>query len=111
MKKALEFFKKINWKDIPVATYVRYILMIISIVNMLLTRLGLNPISVSEDSLYQLVSDLITAGVFIANTWYNNSVTPEAIDADKYMNSLKTTRNTPVETETTESANDEEAAG
>ena len=58
MKKVVEFFKKINWKDIPVATYVRYILMIITIVNMLLTRFGLNPINVSEDRLYQVVSDV-----------------------------------------------------
>lgn len=89
MKKVVEFFKKINWKDIPVATYVRYILMIITIVNMLLTRFGLNPINVSEDQLYQVVSDILTAAVFIVNTWYNNSVTPEAIEADKLMKSLK----------------------
>ena len=89
MKKVVEFFKKINWKDIPAATYVRYILMIITIVNMLLTRFGLNPINVSEDQLYQVVSDILTAAVFIANTWYNNSVTPEAIEADKFMKSLK----------------------
>ena len=90
MKKVVEFFKKINWRDIPVGTYVRYILMIISILNMILTRLGLNPITVSEDTLYQTVSDILTAVVFIVNTWYNNSVTPEAIEADKYMSNLKT---------------------
>ena len=89
MKKVVEFCKKINWKDIPVATHVRYILMIITIVNMLLTRFGLNPINVSEDQLYQVVSDILTAAVFIMNTWYNNSVTPEAIEADKLMKSLK----------------------
>lgn len=90
MKKMVEFFKKINWRDIPVATYVRYILMIITIANMLLTRLGLNPINVSEDQVYQVVSDILTAAVFIVNTWYNNSVTPEAIKADSYMKDLKT---------------------
>lgn len=100
MKKVVEFFKKINWKDIPVATYVRYILMIISILNMILTRAGLNPITVSEDAVYQMVSDIITAVVFIVNTWYNNSVTPEAIEADKYMSNLKT-GNTDSETEST----------
>ena len=69
MKKVIAFFKKINWKEIPVTTYVRYILMIITIANMLLTRLGLNPINVSEDQLYQVVSDVLTAVVFITNTW------------------------------------------
>lgn len=90
MKKIVEFFKKINWKDIPAATYVRYILMIITIANMLLTRFGLNPINVSEDQLYQVVSDILTAAVFIVNTWHNNSVTPEAISADRFMKELKT---------------------
>lgn len=94
MKKVIAFFKKINWKEIPVTTYVRYILMIITIANMLLTRLGLNPINVSEDQLYQVVSDVLTAVVFITNTWYNNSVTPEAIEADKYMKDLKTGEST-----------------
>lgn len=89
MKKMIEFFKSINWQDIPVATYVRYILMVISIINMVLTRLGVNPIVVSEDSLYQTVSDVITVIIFIVNTWYNNSVTPEAIEADKMMKNLK----------------------
>lgn len=93
MKKVVAFFKKINWKDIPVSTYVRYILMIIAIVNMILTRLGLNPINVREDELYQVVSDILTVVVFIVNTWYNNSVTPEAIEADKYMKDLKTNEN------------------
>ena len=94
MKKIVEFFKKINWKEIPAATYARYILMIITIANMLLTRLGLNPINVSEDQVYQVVSDLLTAIVFIVNTWYNNSVTPEAIEADQYMKNLKSGEST-----------------
>lgn len=98
MSKITEIFKKINWKEIPVATYVRYILMVVTILNMILTRLGVNPIEVSEDELYQLVSDIITAVVFIVNTWYNNSVTPEAIAADKYMTDLKSTDTTSSET-------------
>ena len=68
--------------------------MIITIANMLLTRLGLNPINVSEDQVYQVVSDLLTAIVFIVNTWYNNAVTPEAIEADQYMKNLKSGEST-----------------
>lgn len=102
MKKIVDFFKKINWREIPVATYVRYVLMIISILNMILTRMGLNPITVSEDAVYQTVSDIFTAVVFIVNTWYNNSVTPEAIEADRYMNNLKVGETESNETDSSE---------
>lgn len=65
-------------------------MMIILIINTILTRSGLNPISVSETSVYETVSDLTTAIIFIINTWKNNSVTPAAIEAD---NILRTSQN------------------
>lgn len=88
MKKFSEFLKRINWKEIPVATYVRYILMIIAILNVVLTRCGLNPISISETELYQTVSDILGVLILIANTWFNNSVTEEALAADAYKKDL-----------------------
>jgi SPP1 family holin len=89
MKKFVDFIKRIEWDKISVATYVRYILMIISVLNIILTRLGCNPIEVSETELYQTVSDIITVVVLIVNTWCNNSVTPEAIAADLVLLSSK----------------------
>lgn len=92
MKNFIDGLKRINWKDIPVATYVRYILMLISVVNIVLTHFGVNPIQISESTLYQTVSDLLTVAILIVNTWYNNSVTPEAIEADKVMIAAKNER-------------------
>lgn len=89
MSKIKSFLSRIEWSKISVATYVRYILMIITVINTILTRLGYNPISVSETTVYQTVSDIITVVTVIMNTWCNNSVTTEAIAADGYLNDLK----------------------
>lgn len=99
MSKFIETIKKVKWTEISAATYVRYILMIIAILNMLLTQFGVNPISVSEDTLYQVVSDILTAVIFVVNTWCNNSVTAEAIQADQYLNQLKSDSTTEDETD------------
>lgn len=88
MAKFKKFLQRINWKEIPPATYVRYILMILSILNVFLTRLGLNPIAISETELYQTVSDVLGVLILIANTWFNNSVTEEALAADAYKKAL-----------------------
>lgn len=88
-KKILDILKKVDWKSITPATYARYILMIIGILNSLLTMLGLNPIPFSEDNVYQTVSDIYTLVMLVVNTWYNNSVTPAAIAADAYMKKVK----------------------
>lgn len=86
-----QILRSIDWANITPATYVRYILMVITIINTILTRSGLNPIPVSEDGLYQIVSDVLTVAVMISNTWCNNSVTTNAIAADRYMDRLNVT--------------------
>ena len=88
MRNVLAILKSIDWKNISTATYVRYILMILTIVNAVLTHFGLNPIPVSEDTVYEVVTDVLTILVMITNTWCNNSVTAPAIEADKYLTDL-----------------------
>ena len=82
----LDTIKRIDWAQISPAVYTRYILMIVLVINTLNTHLGWFPIlNLDEDSVYQTVSDLLTVGVLVVNTWKNNSVTPEAIEADKFL--------------------------
>lgn len=94
MKKLFDIIHRINWTQIPPATYVRYILMIIAVLNVILTRLGWNPIDVSENELYQLVSDVLGVVILVVNTWFNNSVTQEALDADTYRKEQLVSQNT-----------------
>ena len=63
--------------------------MIIAIINMLLNAFKINPIEVSENEVYQVVSNILTCVLFVINTWKNNSVTNSAINADQYMKDLK----------------------
>ena len=87
--KIIQAIKSIDWANISPATYTRYILMIIAIINMLLNAFKINPIEVSENEEYQVVSNILTCVLFVINTWKNNSVTNSAINADQYMKDLK----------------------
>ena len=87
--KIIKAIKSIEWANISPATYTRYILMIIAIINMLLNAFKINPIEVSENEVYQVVSNILTCVLFVINTWKNNSVTNSAINADQYMKDLK----------------------
>ena len=87
--KIIQAIKSIDWANISPATYTRYILMIIAIINMLLNAFKINPIEVSENEVYQVVSNILTCVLFVINTWKNNSVTNSAISADQYMKDLK----------------------
>lgn len=92
MKKILVILKNIDWAEVQPGTYVRYIMMIIAIINMILTRTGKNPISVSETQVYQFCTDALTVITFVVNTWLNNSLTKQAVAADSYLNDLKAER-------------------
>lgn len=87
--KIIQAIKSIDWANISPATYTRYILMIVAIINMLLNAFKINPIEVSENEVYQVVSNILTCVLFVINTWKNNSVTNSAINADQYMKDLK----------------------
>lgn len=89
MKKIIKVFTDIDWSSISTGTYVRYIVMILTIINTILIRIGKTPISVEEEQVYQTVSDVITIVVLIVNTYKNNSTSWQAIQADAYLQNLK----------------------
>ena len=72
------------------ATVVRCALLIIALVNMALATLGIVPEEfVGDTKTYEVGSYVITAVIGLIAAWKNNSFTPEAIQADEYMKSLK----------------------
>lgn len=71
------------------ATIVRVVLLVVSLINMALAMLGIVPEEIVGDGkAYQIGSIIVTSVVSIINMWKNNSFTPEAIEADKYLNEL-----------------------
>lgn len=76
-------------KDIPVDTLIRTLITLLTMVNMVLTMTGLNPIPFAEEELYTTLSSLAAGAATIWSWWKNNSFTPEAKAADEYMKELK----------------------
>lgn len=79
----------IPWSEIPVSTYVSWIMAILLSVNTILMFFGLSPIDYNEDSLAKFVTLSVNVIVLIANTYKNNSTSKEAVLADKLMIALK----------------------
>ena len=86
-------------KKIPTQTIIRAIVLLVTLVNTILTIFGKNPLPFAEDELYSWLSAAATVAATLWAWWKNNSFTPEAIQADKYLAELKANNNTETETE------------
>ena len=70
-------------------TIIRTIVLAVALVNMFLTISGHSVLPFDEDDINEIVSTVFMVVVSIWTWWKNNSFTPEAKKADKYMDSLK----------------------
>ena len=86
-----KFFTNIDWKNVHVDVWVRYVLMILSLVNGVLTHFGKNPIPYSEDAIYKALSDIITIIIFIVNTYKDNPTSSQSIEAHEIQKAMKST--------------------
>ena len=80
-------------KNVKIGTIVRLIVMILSMVNMLLTVNGKNPLPWSEDEMYMGLSQAAAILAAVWSWWKNNSFTKEAIKADEYLEDLRNDNN------------------
>ena len=80
-------------KNVKIGTVVRLIVMILSMVNMLLTVNGKNPLPWSEDEMYIGLSQAAAILTTVWTWWKNNSFTKEAIKADEYLEDLRNGNN------------------
>ena len=74
---------------ISVETIIRTLVLVVALVNQVLTATGKNPLPFSEDIIYELVTVIATVGASVWAWWKNNSFTSAAIEADKFLTSLK----------------------
>lgn len=70
-------------------TLIRTIITALSMLNMILTMTGKNPLPFSEDELYIGLSAIAGFISTVWSWWKNNSFTPAAIEADKYLEELR----------------------
>ena len=73
-------------------TIARTILLALALINQLLTAFGYNVIDISDETVNTLVSTSFTVVTAIIAFWKNNSFTKEAIESDKVLKELKSTK-------------------
>ncbi len=70
-------------------TVIRTVVLFLSLVNQILTVLGKNPLPFSDEALYQGISAVATAASALWAWWKNNSFTPAACEADRFLAVLR----------------------
>lgn len=70
-------------------TLIRTVVLIYALLNQILTITGHSILPVGEEQLTELTSVGFTVITALWAWWKNNSFTPEAIEADKYLAELK----------------------
>ena len=69
--------------------YSRTAVLALALINQVLSSLGKPLLPIESAQLEQLISTGFTTVSALVNWWYNNSFTPEAIEADDFMTRLK----------------------
>ena len=76
-------------KNISKDTIIRTAVLLVALINQVLTVFNINPLPFSNEEVYAFVSTLVTVVASIWAWWKNNSITKNAIEADKYLKELK----------------------
>lgn len=88
-KSIIPILGNVDWANVKPSTYVRYILMIVAVINLILNFFGINPILVNEDQLSEFVSTALPVVMLVINTYFDNPTSAEAIKSHEYMLELK----------------------
>ncbi len=68
---------------------VRMLCLVFALLNAFLTLIGVNPIAISNDVAYEIISIAVTVVVVFWNAWKNNNFTQFAKLAQKVLDALK----------------------
>ena len=70
-------------------TIIRSILLFVVVLNLLLKRLGINPLDITEGTVAYFVETVLEIMVIGVSFWKNNSFSENAIKADEFLKKLK----------------------
>jgi len=70
-------------------TIARTVVLVVALINQALAMFGKEILPFAEDDIYTAVTTILTLGATVWAGWKNNSFTAAAIEADKYMKTLK----------------------
>lgn len=74
-----------NLSGVKTSTWIRLIMLVLSLVNLILGAFGIAPITFDENELYAVVSVIFAVITGIVTFWKNNSFTSAAQAADEYF--------------------------
>lgn len=80
---------KVDWANVKVDVWVRYLLMLLTIINTILTHYGKNPIPFSEEKVYTFLSDILTMAILVVNTYKDNPTSKESIETNELKKAMK----------------------
>ena len=78
-----------NLSGVKTSTWIRLIMLVLSLVNLILGAFGIAPITFDENELYAVVSVIFAVITGIVTFWKNNSFTSAAQAADEYFHNQK----------------------
>ena len=78
-----------NEPTISAGTIARTAALLLALTNQVLSALGKPVLPIESATIEQLVTAGITTVTALASWWYNNSFTPEALEADRYLDKLQ----------------------
>ena len=78
-----------NFGKISAATIARTAVLLLALTNQVLSALGKPMLPIASATVEQLVTTGLTVTAALVNWWKNNSFTPEAIEADGYLEKLR----------------------
>ena len=76
-------------RTVSAATIARTAVLALALINQILSAAGKPVLPIESAHLEQLISTGFTTVSALVNWWYNNSFTPEAIEADAFMARMK----------------------
>ncbi len=74
-----------NLGGVKVSTWIRLIMLVLSLVNLILGAFNIAPITFDENELYAVVSVIFAVITGVVTFWKNNSFTSAAQAADEYF--------------------------
>ena len=89
MKKIANFF--INFWQAETEVKIRTIALVIALINLVLFLCGKNQITVEAETVWKVITMVVTTVTSMYAWWKNNSITPEAKAADIIMKAAKQT--------------------
>lgn len=79
-------------QGVTAGTIARTVCLVLALANQVLAMLGMVPVDIADDTVYQVVSVGATVVTALIAWWKNNSFSKEAVAADEAMKNAKTVK-------------------